>query len=311
MHSFIETNNGKKISYKSSLVNTEHIAVLGNKLALKIVSELVKEPACAMDVARLLGENEQKIYYHLKKLENAGIVKLHTMERRYGMMAKIYELVNPVIATKLHENGYVLDKDKKTTISPEVEEFFHPFIENGKLNAIVIAGSPYPHGKYGATARDGIIISELAFLFGKIINDINSAKICLDTAVREKDLKENLIVLGSPKINTISDALNGHLPVFFDPEKSFAIVSKVTNKKYDFDHNAVITKAKNPFNKEKEVLLIAGKRSAGLKTAAIAFKKHFNEVVKGNVNNKNIMLKIITGIDKEGDGTIDSIEFLE
>jgi len=67
--------NGQKKVYSSIFVDTETIDILSNDLALKIVSKLALSKACAMDLARDLEQHEQKIYYHLRRLEQAGIIK--------------------------------------------------------------------------------------------------------------------------------------------------------------------------------------------------------------------------------------------
>ena len=54
-----------------------------------------------MDLARKLEQHEQKIYYHLRNLEKAGIIKQTRTEQRYGMTAKIFDVISPVVATKM------------------------------------------------------------------------------------------------------------------------------------------------------------------------------------------------------------------
>lgn len=100
-----EDGNGRK-AYNSLIMEPKNLSIFANELALRIVSELSKKPGCAMDLARKIEVDEQKIYYHLRKLEKTGIVKLVGTEMRYGMTAKIYRAVSPVVSAKLYEDGH-------------------------------------------------------------------------------------------------------------------------------------------------------------------------------------------------------------
>ncbi|MBI2579118.1 MAG: helix-turn-helix domain-containing protein [Candidatus Aenigmarchaeota archaeon] len=306
----VEKDRENQRVYNTVLVKPESLNVFSNGLPMKIVRELGKQPQCAMDLARKLKEHEQNVYYHLKRLRNAGLIRLLIEENRSGMTAKIYELVSPVIAAKLHEEGYrTVSKDVPR--DPEIEEFLKPFIKGGKLNARIILGSPRPHGRYAATARDGVHAVDLALFLGSFLTHLNSMNYKLDTEVKEKDLEENLIIIGNPKINAITDKLNGTLPVYFDKNREWSITSKISGNSYDYDHDAVIIRTRNPFNKKNEILILAGKRSAGLETAVLAFTRHMEEIMKGNDKDKKIMAKVVRGFDKDSDGIIDSVEFLE
>ena len=70
-------------------------------------------------------------------------------------------------------------------------------------------------------------------------------------------------------------------------------------------------KAKNPFNPEKSILVVAGKRYMGTRAATIAFLKNFKEISRGNVHNRAIKARVVEGIDLDSDGIIDDIEFRE
>lgn len=85
------------------LDDPEALQVLGHPLRVQIL-EALREPASAATVARRIGQPRQKVNYHLKELEGAGLVKqLH--ERRVGnFVESIYRavarsfLVSPEVA---------------------------------------------------------------------------------------------------------------------------------------------------------------------------------------------------------------------
>jgi len=138
---------------------------------------------------------------------------------------------------------------------------------------------------------------------------MNSYK--LDVEVNEKDLKGNLILIGGPKINAVVNRINKELPIHFDAENEWTIMSKLTGNNYNYDDDAVIIKLKNPFNKKNEILLLAGRHSRGLRSAIIAFTQHMEEIWKGNIENDKMIAKVVRGLDKDSDGIVDSVIFME
>ena len=50
---------------------------------------------------------------------------------------------------------------------------------------------------------------------------------------------------------------------------------------------------------------------AGTRAAILAFLQKFDEICKGNSHDSKIFAKVVEGIDKNNDGVIDSVEFLE
>ena len=287
------------------------MGMFSSELSLKIIEELVKEPACAMDLARRLNQHEQKIYYHLRRLESAGVVKHIRSEKRYSMTAKIYGVVSPVVSTRLFDGGKAMTKPKPM-VKESLEKLMDPFIKDGRLNAKIIIGSPYPHGRYEATARFGPHLAGLMMFLGSMLTEQSSNGYVMDTAAREGDLKDNnIIVIGNPKVNTIADRMNEMLPIHFDDKKQFSISSKLSGELYNYDHDAVVMKLPNPFNDKKWMLYLAGKRSMGLKTAILALTKFHDKIMGGNSKDKKVIAKVMSGIDKKGDGDIDSVKFME
>ncbi len=134
----------------------------------------------------------------------------------------------------------------------------------------------------------------------------------LDTEVREQDLRENnLIVVGGPIVNRVTELLNAKLPVRFEKEIHFAVKSHITGKVYPSDEIGLIVKARNPFNPDKYVLVVAGKRYPGTRAAILAFTNHFSEIVKGNLFDKNVFAKVVEGVDFDSDGVVDDAEIRE
>ncbi|MEM5798729.1 MAG: helix-turn-helix domain-containing protein [Candidatus Aenigmatarchaeota archaeon] len=297
------------IIYDAKLVSADGFSVLNSRLAWNILQEFAKEPGCAMDIARRLNMHEQKIYYHLKRLERGGLIKRIGKEKRQNFTANIYTISNPVIAAKIAEIG----RPAASSIAKDtyIEQLVHPFISLGKMNSLLIIGDPYPHGRYGAAAHHGVHVTDFALFLGMMLSEMRKINYKLDTQVKDDELRQNIIIIGGPKVNVIADRLNPHLPIYLEPKLDWQIVSRLTGNRYHGDTDAYMLKIKNPFNKDAWLLLLAGRRSIGLRTAVLAFINHTKEILQGNIANPSVIAKIVTGIDRDGDGIIDDVEFLE
>jgi len=309
----IENNGTGRMAYDSLILdNPKAFSALNSKVALKIVKSLAETPVSPIDLSRKLKIHEQKVYYHVRRLERAGLIYTISNEKRHGMIAKIYSVVSPVISAKLYEKGVEVKDNISLNVSQDTVKFFDPFIQDGLLNANIVIGDPAPHGPYGATARHDTALFGFGIFLGGLLNENNGFNYYLDTHVLSNDLKKsNLILIGNSKTNSITHNINSNLPIYFDETKDFQITSKLTGQVYNYDYDSIILKTTNPFNSDKSLLLLAGKRSIGLVSAMIAIKNHILEILQGNDKNKNIIAKVVSGLDKNSDGVIDSIKFLE
>lgn len=305
---FVEDEKEEQKIYESLLISEPKLlSALGTDLALKIIQFLSNKPACAMDIARKLKQHEQKIYYHLRNLEKIGLIRLLRTEKRVGATAKIYTVNFPVVSLKLFDGKKIIDSKMKIK---EIK-FFEPFMKSGRLDATIIVGSPDPHGKYASQASDGCCAIDLALFLGSLVKDTPLPNYKLDTEIKEKDLKNNLILVGGPKANIVVEKVNKKLPVYFDFHREWNLVSPFSKQVYTEDDVGIVEKIKNPFNPEKEVLVMAGKRFKGTRAAILALVKNLKEIEKGNKFDSNAVAKIVRGIDKDSDGIVDDVEFLE
>lgn len=261
-------------------------------LALKILALLAKEELYPKEISKRLKENEQKIYYHVSRLEKNGLIELISREEHAGALAKIYRLKKPAFFMRF-------DDFHEANRIPRSNKWLAPFIVDGKLNARIIVGSPDPHGVERARARDAYYGIDLALFLGTFLISSHHA-VALDTEI--SNLKQNLILIGGPVINRITNMINRKVPLRFDERKN--IYSTLTRKTYKDDDCGIIVKTKNPFDETKEVLLIAGKRYSGTRAAILAFLSRFNEIEKKSAH-------VVEGIDNDGDGIVDDIKFLE
>ena len=293
--------------YNSVVVDPSKINILSNKLTRDIVKLLSENRLCAMDLSRELKQHEQKIYYHMRKLEEAGIVKQVGTEKRFGMIAKMYSAQAPIVCTKLYDEGQMIES--KETADPLLAKFFSPFVENGKLNSLIIVGDARPHGKYDKANTGAMHTIDIVLLLGKLVRDFKTPTYKIDTEVEEKDLQQNLILFGSPRDNMILEKINQKLPLKFVLEADWSIKSKSTNSIYTGSRKGVLIRCENPFNEKKKILVFGGLRTEGLRSPVVAVLKNLEEI--WNLNKNGDLYVVLDGLDKDGDGVVDTAKILE
>ncbi len=261
-------------------------------LAVKILALLAKEDLYPKEISRRLKENEQKIYYHIRRMEKGGIVEVASREERTGGMAKIYMLKSPAFFMRFSD--FV-----PAARIPKTSRWLEPFVVNGRLNARIIVGSPDPHGPEKARSRDAYYAVDLGLFLGTFLTE-SIPSVMLDTD--SLNLKENLILIGGPVINRVTRMANKSMPIRFDERKN--IYSSLTRKTYRSDDCGLIVKMKNPFDTKKDMLVIAGKRYTGTKAAILAFLKNFGKIERKNAH-------VVDGIDSDGDGVVDDVKIVE
>ena len=183
------------------------VKALTSPLAQKIVKLLADKESYPRAIASALSVHEQKIYYHIRKLEKAGIIQKTRTDTQGGATAHFYSLAQPSFAVTF-KNFQATPK-----LAPSIKEhpFLSPFIKNGTLNALIIVGSPDPHGPEGARSRDGYYGIDLALFFGTYLNYSPKLSVRLDTEIHDHDLKNNLIVIGPSTFQATRSSVRFHI----------------------------------------------------------------------------------------------------
>jgi len=309
----VEQKNGKTFSIATKTLEPKQLKVALSPLAWKILKTLVEGPNYPKEIGNRLKVNEQKIYYHIRNLEKAGLIEKLREEKRQGALAKFYTLTDYAFTLLLKP---LEESQKVFQLKKEYKNFLEPFISDGRLNALIIMGSPEPHGMAKARAKDGLFAADLGLFLGTFLNYKPEMFTKLDTEVKEEELKNNLILIGGPGVNFVTARVNPKLPIKFEKIKDqgnyySGFHSNVSGKNYYEEGYGIIVKTKNPFDKNKDILVIAGRRMAGTRAAILAFLQKFDEICKGNSYDSKVFARIVEGIDKDNNGVIDSVEFLE
>lgn len=287
-------------------LDPEEISVISNPLRLKILHELAKKPTYPIQLAEKFGVHEQKIYYHIRKLLAKNLIELVRKEERRGGVAKYYKISSPVFSVEFEGEEREITK----LVDHSFNEFLNPFISNGVLNAIIVVGSPDPHGEYKSRGSDGFCAIDLGILLGNLAKIRAFPIYKLDTELTEREAKENLILIGGPKTNTITAELNDKLPIRFELG-GWDIYSTLSGKRYSERGHGLVVKMDNPFNQNSKVLVLAGRRFPGTRASVLALVNHLDEISKGNKYARNVNARVVWGYDRRGNGIIDSVEIIE
>ena len=297
----------------SLTANPEDLKGLLNKTRWDILKLIAERPRYPAEIAKELKIHEQKVYYHIKQMEQSKIIEVKTRKEIGGALAKYYSTKAHAYALELpYGDERISDFAPKET-SEKTRMFLYPFIKGGIFHSKIIVGSPDPHGPYQVRARDGHYAIDIALFLGQFAKAQKEFSTRLDIdIISEKAENTNMIIIGGPLTNILTNKINSYLPVPFNLEKYpfRGIKSKKTGKSYDADNIGLIAKIVNPYNTEKSILLIAGNRFNGTKGAVLALTRHTKEILE-DYNGEDNWARIIEGLDMDGDGKVDAIKIIE
>ena len=252
----------------------------------KILKILLTGEKTLKEISKELKISPQLAFFKLKKLIEEGFVE---KKGRFYFASNSYFLV---LSHEGIDSNIIVQKN-----------FLKYFAESGFLNCYLVVGNMDPHGEFSARARDVHLAAYISLHLGKICEFYREDFVKFDTEILSKNLlKENLIVIGGPVTNTVAYKLNTVSKIRFLQELNWCIFSEFSRKIYDEEFGAIITLFKNPWNKNKKILWIAGRRNVSTKIA-IDFLSQ--------INDEEDFYYIISGKDLDGDGKIDKVEVLE
>jgi DNA-binding transcriptional ArsR family regulator len=284
-------------------LSPEDIKATTCKLAARILSLLAEHPQGmhAAQLAKSLKEHEQKVYYHTRRLLKAGIITIQRVEDTRGGTAKILSLKSGAFAVRLQEYEPLA---RVATYTPSHLAFLSPFIEEGRLHAKIVIGSPDPHGPEHARSRDANYAIDLGIFLGTYLSSRAPPAVLLDTELR--DWGQNLIIIGGPVVNKAAERINAKSPARYDRElKAFIIKDKA----YSQEEAGIIVKMPNPFAKGKWILHIAGRRSIGTRAAVLAFLTSFDKICAVPAI-EGTHVAAVEGIDADSDGVVEDVRFI-
>jgi len=313
-----EEDKRQKIKEIAIIEDPQKLKMILNRLTWKILAMLSEREMYPLEIARKLRIHEQKVYYHIRKLAKAGAIAVVREEEKKGAIAKYYRAVSSAFGIELPEGYRTIRKLSLLSMDEQIQKLFKEFIrKDGTFEGKIVVGSPTPHGPFKTSARDGHYASYLTFFLGQFTRMPEEFAIKLDVDVKaEKEEKNNLVLVGGPGTNLLTQEVNEHLPIRFNmqpSEQGFlfgGLVSRKTSHVYTADVVGLIAKIVNPWKNTKRVIVLAGNKAVGTKACVLALTNFWKKTLKG-YNGEDTFATVIQGFDLDGDGKVDSIEILE
>lgn len=308
----VKEDQGRLFSHETSILDNPHyLSLIAHPLRMRMLKILGDKPLYPAQIAARLQIPEQTIYYHIQKLHKAGILEVAETKEIRGTVAKKFRPSISAFSFVLNEEWKTFEGRISSPDEEKVLSFFSPILADGQFHGSFVVGSPAPHGPLQASARDGHYAIDLALFLGRYTSVPNDFSVKLDVDVKSsKELPSHQILIGGPITNLIMDEFNDYLPVRFTKDAPHILESLKTGKKFSEDSVGFIVKIPHPYDKQKVVIVIAGIRVVGTKSAVLALTRFHQSILK-TYDSYYPWAVVVKGVDLDGDGKIDSIEILE
>jgi DNA-binding transcriptional ArsR family regulator len=312
-----DDGRSQKVKEISIMQDAQKLKMILGKLSWEILTMLSKEEMYPLEIARKLGVHEQKVYYHIRKLAKAGAIIVEKEEKKKGATAKYYKTISPAFGIEFPQGYKTIQSLSLLSMNAQIQRFFKEFVnEKGVLIGKIVVGSPAPHGPFKTSARDGHYAAYLTLFIGQFAKMPTDFAIKLDVDVKaEKEEKNNLILVGGPGTNLLTQEINDYLPIRFNMQSSEqgfllgGLSSKKTSRVYTADVAGVIAKIVNPWDKTKRIVVLAGNKAVGTKACVLALTNFWKKTLQDY--SEDVFATVIQGFDLDGDGKVDSIEVME
>lgn len=299
------------------ITDSQKLKTILGSLSWKILTLLSKEEMYPLEIAKYLNMQEQKIYYHIRKLAKAGAIAVVREEKKKGATAKYYKTTYLAFGIEFPQGYKPIQSICTLALDEPLQEFFKEFVHRGVFDGKIVVGSPQPHGPFKTSARDGHYAAHLALFLGQFAKMPTEFAVKLDVDVKvEKEEKNNLILVGGPGTNLLTQEVNDYLPIKFvmqSSERGFllgGLSSKKTAQTYTSDVSGVVAKIVNPWDATKRIVVLAGNKAVGTKACVLALTNFWRKTLE-TYKGEDTFAVTIHGFDLDGDGKVDSIEVNE
>src|SRR2546425_4885998 len=305
----IESRGGRRVPRAAYVADDpDALAAATHPMAWRILTELAKAPDYPSALAKRMRAHEQKVYYHINRLREAGLLRVVREEQGQGAPAKILAPTAEAFALVLPGGGSAFHEAPPP--AAPLRAFLGDFAKDGVLDAWIVLGAPSPHGPYLTASRDSPFEAQLGLFLGRYFVPRRGLAVKLDTEVKAEGLeKGNLIVVGGPVANIVSLDLNPKLAVTFDWSQVWRLRSTRTGKAYADDTIGVVAKVPNPWRDGAWILLTAGLHYPGTIASLLALTDFTDVVLKGYEGGE--LYRVVQGLDRDGDGRLDDLHVLE
>jgi len=313
-----DEGNTQKVKEISMMQDSQKLQMILGKMSWKILGTISEKGMYPLEIARKLGIHEQLVYYYIRRMATAGAITVEREEKKKGATAKYFKTVAPAFGIEFPHGYRIMQRPSVIGASEQIQNFFKEFVnENGAFEGKIVVGSPTPHGPFKTSARDGHYAAHLTFFLGQFAKMPTEFAIKLDVDVKaEKEEKNNLILVGGPGTNLLTQETNQYLPVQFNMQSSDqgfllgGMMSQKTSRVYTADVAGLIAKIVNPWDDTKRIIILAGNKAVGTKACVLALTNFWKKTLQ-EYHGEDTFATVIQGFDLDGDGKVDSIEVPE
>ncbi|HIQ30470.1 MAG TPA: ArsR family transcriptional regulator [Candidatus Caldiarchaeum subterraneum] len=286
--------------------NPELFKLVSTRTAYRILCAIAEGVGYPAEIARRLSLSKQLVYYYIKRFERNELVSLVGESNVRGGHAQFYRVNTDAVTLVVNRHGW---RRASRDMPRRLADFLNPIFKNGRLDGIVVVGSPHPHGPNMSVASDGHYAFQLGLFLGQYVESVDGFKIRLDVDVKaEKLYDNNMILIGGPGVNLITAEVNDLLPIRFNERNYWSgIVSE--NQIYTSEFTGLVAKVK--MNNGKHALVLAGLRAVGTKATVMMLTTRWRELLKRYNPSSERWAAVVLGLDLDGDGKIDSARLLE
>ena len=305
-----ETPGGAVAREAEAIDKPARLGALSSPLAWRILQELAKDPDYPNALAARLRVHEQKVYYHVRRLESSGFLKVVREEPKRGASARVLAPTAEAFAILLRTHAAPVPFPALPR-SGVVSRFLREFAQQGRFDGSIVVGSPYPHGPFLTTARDSPYAVQLGFFLGRLFTAPKGLVTRLDTEVKALGAgRENMILVGGPVANIITMDLNPHLAVAFDWRQAWRVESSRTHRSYVEEDVGIVAKVRNPWSPAHTIVMLSGLHYRGTLSSILGLTEFSGEVLEGYTEGSEFY-RVVSGQDRDGDGRIDTVSVLE
>ncbi len=279
------------------------------RVGKRILDLLAEKPMYPAQIARSLKAHHQTVYYHIARLERAGLISRTGKESVRGGEATLFALSSDGYAVEFNVEGEPLPNLQAPARLESFGAFFKEYFDRGELEGWIVVGSPLPHGATGTQARDAHYAVHLGLALGQFVALPARFPVKLDVDVKAEGLRgSNLIVVGGPRTNVIAEGLNPYLPMRFKQGGFWSSIVDDRGQSFSSDLDSIVAKVENPWAPGKTCVVMAGLTGAATK-AAIIGACNFADTLFHKYRSGNYAC-LLRGTDRDGDGKVDSVELL-
>lgn len=313
-----EDRGVQKVKEILMVEDPQKLRMILNRLGWKILVMLSEKDMYSLEMAKEMGIHEQKVYYHIGKLLKAGAIAVVKEEGKKGATAKYYRPVSSAFGIELPTEYRTIKKVSLLGTDRQIQTFFKEFNgKDGVFEGKIVVGSPTPHGPFKTSARDGHYAAYLTFFLGQFARIPEEFAIKLDVDVKaEKEERNNMILVGGPGTNVLTQEVNDSLPIKFNMQPSDqgfllgGLISRKTARVYTADSAGLIAKIPNPWDRTKRIIVLAGNKAVGTKACVLALTNFWKKTLN-SYHSDDVFATVIQGFDLDSDGKVDSIEVIE